>query len=119
MHADFNTPQAPAVFAGIALGLAVAKPLGWTLLPWIAARAGIAVLPADTSRLAFIGAGLLCGIGDPFSLFMADQAFQSSAYPAVAKIGVLAGSVLAAVFGAATFSLSPVPLTASPSPADA
>jgi len=119
LNADFSTPQAPAVFAGIALGLAVAKPLGWIALPWIAARAGIVVLPADTSRLAFIGAGLLCGIGDPLSLFMADQAFQSGAYPAVAKIGVLAGSVLAAIFGAITFSLSPPPLTVSPSTADA
>ena len=118
LYADFGTPQAPAVFTGIAAGLAIAKPLGWILLPWLAARAGIAVLPADTSGLAFIGAGLLCGIGDPLSLFMADQAFQGGAYPAVAKIGVLAGSVLAAAFGAAAFSLSPVPLTVSPPPAD-
>jgi NhaA family Na+:H+ antiporter len=119
LHADFSAPHAQAVFAGIVLGLAVAKPLGWIFLPWVAARAGIAVLPADTSRLAFIGAGLLCGIGDPLSLFMADQAFQSDAYPAVAKIGVLAGSVLAAVLGAVTFSLSPAPLTVSPPIADA
>jgi Na+:H+ antiporter, NhaA family len=114
LNANFSPPQAPAVFAGIALGLAVAKPIGWMLLPWIAARAGIAVLPSDTSRLAFVGAGLLCGIGDPLSLFMADQAFQGGAYPAIAKIGVLAGSVLAAVFGAVAFSLSPEPLTVAP-----
>jgi Na+:H+ antiporter, NhaA family len=114
LNANFSPPQAPAVFAGIALGLAVAKPIGWMLLPWIAARAGFAVLPSDTSRLAFVGAGLLCGIGDPLSLFMADQAFQGGAYPAIAKIGVLAGSVLAAVFGAVAFSLSPEPLTVAP-----
>lgn len=119
LSADFSTPQASAVFFGIALGLAVAKPLGWVVLPWIAARARVAVLPADTSRLTFIGAGLLCGIGDPLSLFMADQAFQGGAYPAVAKIGVLAGSVLAAAFGAVTFSMSPAPLAVTPSTADA
>jgi Na+:H+ antiporter, NhaA family len=111
LHADFTAPHAAAVFAGTALGLALAKPIGWTLTTWVAAKAGIAALPADSSALAFIGAGLLCGIGDPLSLLIADQAFQSGAYAAVAKIGVLAGSVLAATLGAITLSFSPEPLT--------
>ena len=114
LRADFSAPHAPAVFTGIVLGFAVAKPAGWILTAWLAAKARIAELPADTSGLAFIGAGLLCGIGDPLSLFMADQAFQGGAYPAVARIGVLAGSVLAAVFGAVAFSLSPQPLSVTP-----
>lgn len=113
LHADFSTPHALAIFAGTALGLALAKPLGWTLVTWIAAKARIAAPPADTSVLAFIGAGLLCGIGDPLSLLMADQAFQSDAYAAIAKIGVLAGSVLAATLGAIALSFSPEPLTVS------
>jgi len=111
LNADLSAPRAPMVFAGIVLGFAVAKPIGWILTTWLAAKVRIAALPADTSGLAFIGAGMLCGIGDPLSLFMADQAFQNGAYLAVAKIGVLAGSVLAAVFGAIAFSLSPQPLT--------
>lgn len=111
LRADFGTAHAPAVFTGIALGLALAKPVGWVLAAWAAAKSGIASLPADTTLLAFIGAGLLCGIGDPLSLLMADQAFQSDAYAAIAKIGVLTGSVLAAVFGAAVLSFSPAPLT--------
>ncbi|HEX3843135.1 MAG TPA: Na+/H+ antiporter NhaA [Steroidobacteraceae bacterium] len=111
LHADFSTPHALAVFAGTALGLALAKPVGWTLATWIAAKAGIAAPPADTSVLAFIGAGFLCGIGDPLSLLMADQAFQSGAYAAIAKIGVLAGSVLAAILGASALSFSPEPNT--------
>jgi NhaA family Na+:H+ antiporter len=114
LSAHFSTPQAPRVFAGIVVGLAIAKPIGWSLTTWIAAKARIAALPADTSGLAFIGAGLLCGIGDPFSLFMADQAFQGGTYAAVAKISVLAGSVLAAVLGAIALSLSPEPMTVSP-----
>ena len=111
LNADLSAPRAPMVFAGIVLGFAVAKPIGWILTTWLAAKVRIAALPADTSGLAFIGAGMLCGIGDPLSLFMADQAFQNGAYLAVAKIGVLAGSVLAAIFGAVAFSLSPQPLT--------
>lgn len=111
LHADFNAPHALAVFAGTALGLALAKPVGWTLVPWLAAKAGIAAPPADTSVLAFIGAGLLCGIGDPLSLLMAEQAFQGGAYGAIAKIGVLTGSVLAAILGATALSFSPEPVT--------
>lgn len=112
--ADFSTPQAPAIFAGIVLGLAVAKPIGWILTTWIAAKARVAALPADTSALAFIGAGVLCGIGDPLSLYMADHAFQGDTQAAVAKIGVLAGSVLAAVLGAIVLSFSPEPQTVNP-----
>ena len=112
LHANFSTPHAPAVFAGTAFGLALAKPTGWILTTWLAAKARLVRLPGDTSALAFVGAGLLCGIGDPLSLLMADQAFQSDAYSAVAKIGVLAGSVLAAVLGAVALSFSPKPGTA-------
>ena len=111
LNANFGLPHAPVVFAGIALALALAKPIGWILSTWLAAKVRIGTYPADTSGLALIGAGLLCGIGDPLSLFMADQAFQSDGYAAVAKIGVLAGSVLAAVLGAIALSFSPEPLT--------
>lgn len=117
LRADLGTPLAPVVFAGTALGLAIAKPIGWIVATWAAAKMRIATLPADTSMLAFIGAGLLCGIGDPLSLFMADQAFQGDAYAPVAKIGVLAGSVLAAILGAIALSMSPEPVTtAAPQP---
>lgn len=111
LSADFRTAHAPALFAGTVLALSVGKPIGWLLATWAAAKARIASLPSDTAPLAFIGAGFLCGIGDPLSLLMADQAFQSDTYAAVAKIGVLAGSVLAAVLGAIALSLSPAPVT--------
>jgi Na+:H+ antiporter, NhaA family len=111
LNANFGLPHAPVVFAGIALALALAKPIGWILSTWLAAKVGLGAFPADTSGLALVGAGLLCGIGDPLSLFMADQAFQSDGYAAVAKIGVVAGSVLAAALGAIALSFSPEPLT--------
>jgi Na+:H+ antiporter, NhaA family len=114
LRAQFGAPHATTVLAGAALGLALAKPLGWILTTWLAAGLRIGTLPADTSTLAFVGAGLLCGIGDPLSLLMAEQAFHGSAYAAIAKIGVLAGSVLAAVLGASALSLSPQPMTVAP-----
>src|SRR6185312_10975723 len=107
---------APAVFIGVALGLAVGKPIGIIALTWAATKARIALLPSDAGPLGFLGMALLCGIGDLFSLLMADQAFGGSPYATVAKIGVLAGSVLAATLGAVTLSLSPVPVTAAEQP---
>jgi NhaA family Na+:H+ antiporter len=49
---------------------------------------------------SFIGAACLCGVGDTVSLLMADQAFPQGPEAAVAKIGVLLGSALAAAMGA-------------------
>ena len=111
LTADFGAAQAPAVFTGVALGLAVGKPVGIIALTWAAAKARIATLPADAGALGFLGMALLCGIGDPYSLLMADQAFGGGPYAAIAKIGVLAGSVLAAGLGAAVLSLSSAPVT--------
>jgi Na+/H+ antiporter NhaA len=62
--------------------------------------------------MAFLGATLLCGIGDPLSFLMAEQAFPSSAYAAVAKIAVLSGSAAAVILGALALALSSAPHTA-------
>jgi len=109
--ADFSAPHAPALFAGVALGFALGKPIGIVLTSWLAAKARFATLPADATVLSFLGASFLCGIGDPLSLLMANQAFHGDSYSAIAKIGVLAGSALAAVIGATLFSFGPPPRT--------
>jgi len=109
--ADFSVPHASGVFAGVALGFAVGKPVGIALTSWAAAKTRLATLPADATPLALLGASFLCGIGDPLSLLMADQAFHGDSYSAIAKIGVLAGSAVAAALGATLLSLSSVPRT--------
>jgi NhaA family Na+:H+ antiporter len=48
----------------------------------------------------FMGAACLCGVGDTMALLIADQAFPADAGAAVAKIGILIGSALAAAIGA-------------------
>lgn len=107
LAANFGAPHASAVFAGVALGFALAKPLGIGFASWAAAKTRFAILPADAAPLAFLGASFLCGIGDPLSFLMADQAFENSSYARIAEIGVLAGSALAALIGALLLSLSP------------
>jgi len=89
-----------AIFVGVVLGLVIGKPLGISIASWLAIRARIAIAPIDVGLREFIGAACLCGVGDTMALLMADQAFPQSTHAAISKIGVLAGSVLAAVVGA-------------------
>lgn len=110
---------AASVFIGVVIALALAKPLGILLTAWLAVKTRLAVLPTDAAPLALVGAAFLCGIADPFSFYMADQAFQSVAYASVAKIAVLAGSGLAAIFGSIALALSPAPVTKVPEAASA
>jgi NhaA family Na+:H+ antiporter len=113
LTADFSVHDATSVFFGIALALAIGKPVGMILTTWVATKARIALLPADTVPMAFLGTAFLCGISDPFSFYLADQAFQTSAYASVAKLGVLTGSGIAAAFGVIALALSPAPSTAA------
>jgi Na+:H+ antiporter, NhaA family len=113
LAADFNVPHAARVFVGVALGFALGKPIGIALTGWAAAKARIATLPADAAPLAFLGASFLCGIADPLSFLMADQAFKGNSYASAAKIGALAGSALAAILGTILLSLSQTPRTAA------
>lgn len=87
---------------GIILGLVVGKPLGITLLSWLATRLNLAELPAGVSWRQFAGAGALAGIGFTMSLFIADAAFgEDPALLATTKLAIIVASVLAAVFGSA------------------
>ena len=108
---DVGLHDATRVFFGVALALAIGKPIGIIVTAWAAARAKIACLPTDVAAVTFVGAAFLCGIADPFSFYIADQAFQTSAYSSVAKVGVLAGSAFAAASGAVALALSSAPVT--------
>jgi NhaA family Na+:H+ antiporter len=109
--ADLAVRDASRVLIGAALGLAIGKPIGIVLTTWVAAKAKVAIFPADAAPMAFLGAAFLCGIGDPLAFLVADQAFRSGPYAGLAKIGVLTGSALAAILGALTLVLSPAPVT--------
>ena len=103
---NFRSPDAARVFGGVALALAVGKPIAIIMTTWAVAKTKIAFAAADATPLAFVGAAFLCGIADPFSFYLADQTFQMSAYASVAKLGILAGSGVAAALGALLLGLS-------------
>ena len=101
LSADLSTPGATSVLLGVILGLVIGKPLGIGITSWIALQTGIARAPKGVGLQTFIGAICLCGIGDTVALLMADQAFPNGDDAAIAKIGVLIGSAIAAALGAA------------------
>ena len=88
------------VTAGIVLGLVIGKPLGITLLAWVAARIGVAALPAGSTWRALHGVSWLGGIGFTMSLFIAGLAFpDNAALLDSAKVGILAASIVAGATG--------------------
>jgi NhaA family Na+:H+ antiporter len=89
------------VTAGIALGLVLGKPLGIVLAAFIAVRLGITALPEGVNWGQMIGLGFLAGIGFTMSLFIGVLAFADEGTVNLVRLGVLAGSVTAALMGAA------------------
>ncbi|HEY7976955.1 MAG TPA: Na+/H+ antiporter NhaA [Rhizomicrobium sp.] len=100
-NADLSAPGAVSVLLGVILGLVIGKPLGIGITSWIALQTGVARAPKGVGVQTFIGAICLCGIGDTVALLLADQAFTNGEDAAIAKIGVLIGSAIAAALGAA------------------
>lgn len=87
------------VVVGIVVGLVVGKPLGVFTGAWLVARFTRAELNSDLTWRDIAGASLVAGIGFTVSLLVADLAFAGALREA-AKIGVLLGSLVAAVAGA-------------------
>lgn len=84
---------------GIALGLFVGKQLGIFGFAWAAARTGIASLPEGISWKQVYGLSLIAGIGFTMSLFIGNLAFASADQIAAVKLGVISGSLVAALAG--------------------
>lgn len=90
---------AVAVPLGIVLGLVLGKPVGIVLFAWLAVRLRLADKPEDISWKVLLGGGLLAGIGFTMSLFIATLAFGDGPILEMAKVGVLAASLVAGVAG--------------------
>jgi NhaA family Na+:H+ antiporter len=89
------------VTLALILGLAIGKPLGITVAAWAAVRLRLAVLPEGVSWTALHGCAWLCGIGFTMSVFIATLAFGGTNVLDSAKLGILGGSILAGMIGAA------------------
>jgi NhaA family Na+:H+ antiporter len=89
------------VTLGVLVGLVVGKPVGVMLTTYLLARFTGATLDEDLAWRDVFGVSLLAGIGFTVSLLIGELAFgYGTVAGADAKIGVLAGSVLAGVLAA-------------------
>lgn len=84
---------------GIALALFFGKQIGIFGTTWLAVKMGLARLPEGASWPFVYGVSVIAGIGFTMSLFIGALAF-SEAMQSYVKLGVIGGSMLAAVWGA-------------------
>ena len=87
---------------GVAVALVLGNTVGITGAALLTLRLGWGALPGGVRYSHLLAASMLAGIGFTISLFIADLAFTDAALMEQAKIGILAGSLLAAVLGSTT-----------------
>lgn len=99
------------VALGIGLGLVVGKPVGVFVFSMLAVKLGLAELPQGASLRHLLGVGLLAGVGFTMALFIGGLAFDDAALVDVSKVGILGGSVIAAILGLAVLAPRGKPIT--------
>ena len=106
---DLSLMSIGSLFSGVGLsamlGLVIGKFIGVFTFSWAAVKAKIVKLPEGTTWKAFASVCVICGIGFTVSMFIADLSYaglgaSGAALLNEAKLGVLCGSVIAAVLGA-------------------
>lgn len=107
------------VTLGVALGLFVGKQVGVFGAAALAIKLRLANLPVAASWPQLYGVALLCGIGFTMSLFIGLLAFPNPALQDEVKVGVLVGSLVSALCGAALLSVAKrEPPKSGPHPAE-
>ena len=105
-NADVAFMQAPAgeilsspIFLGVSFGLVMGKPLGIMLMSFIIVKAKLSALPENVNWAHMLGAALLGGVGFTMSIFVANLAFADATSVMIAKVAILAASLVAGVLG--------------------
>ncbi|MCG8710741.1 Na+/H+ antiporter NhaA [Brenneria sp. 4F2] len=98
---DLSAQGSHWVMIGVMAGLVLGKPLGIIGVSWLMVRIGLCKRPPGVSWGGIALIGLLGGIGFTMSIFIAMLAFSSENQLAAAKLGVLLGSLTAALLGMA------------------
>ncbi len=99
LEGDVIELLAQPVTIGVVVGLLLGKPIGITLLSWLAVKLGIADLPQGVRWSHVVGAGMLGGIGFTMSIFVSNLAFTDHLLQSEAKLAILITSLLAGVMG--------------------
>ena len=105
---DLSHMSVGTLFSGVSLavmlGLVVGKFLGVFSFSWLAIRLKWVSLPAGASWKSFASVCMVCGIGFTVAMFIADLSYaglgeSGALFLDQAKLGVLCGSVISAIFG--------------------
>jgi NhaA family Na+:H+ antiporter len=107
------------VTVGVGLGLVAGKTLGVLTFAAVAVRLGVGRLPAGTTWRHMLGLGVCAGIGFTVALFVTSLSFTDPALVDSAKVGILAGSLIAGALGYAILRTAGTPDTARHVPAPA
>jgi Na+:H+ antiporter, NhaA family len=99
LSGDTASLASEPVVLGVVAGLFIGKPLGIAGAAWLAIRTRVAEMPSNTNWWCLVGVSALGGIGFTMSLFIAGLAFADQLMLDAAKVGILAGSLLAGVLG--------------------
>jgi NhaA family Na+:H+ antiporter len=91
--------RAQFVMMGVGFAQIIGKPIGVVGATWLAVRLGWCRLAPGISWGGVCLIGLLAGIGFTMSIFIAMLAFTDERLLNAAKLGVLLGSLVAAVLG--------------------
>lgn len=97
---DFDAAAPVRVALGVALGLLVGKMIGITAFTWLAVKTGLGRLPPAVTWTQVVGLAAAAGIGFTVSLFVTGLAFTDPTLADAARVGVLAGSIVAGGVGA-------------------
>jgi NhaA family Na+:H+ antiporter len=95
------------VTLGIAFGLLAGKLAGVFSFTWLAVKLGFGRLPGGVSWRHVLGVSLLTGIGFTMSLFLGGLAFPDEGLHREVRLGVLAGSLCAALAGVLWLKVGP------------
>ena len=85
---------------GVICGLVLGKPIGIVLFSWLATQSQVATMLDGVSWRQIVGVGMLGGIGFTMSLFIANLAFGTASPLEMAKVSILAASVISGIAGA-------------------
>lgn len=101
---NLSTAILEPVSLGIIFGLFAGKQIGIFGASYVLVKLKIASLPQQVTKRHLYGASVLGGIGFTMSLFVSSLSFADQALLTEAKIGIMAASILAAIWGAIVFA---------------
>jgi len=91
---------------GIIAGLILGKFLGITILSKLVVKLKMANLPEGVTWQHIYGVAFLAGIGFTMSMFISDLAFKNDEFKQIAKVGIMAASVISAIIGMIWLTIS-------------